>query len=106
MSSMLEEDYEFSVSIPVRVLIDEWEARLVTEHFARRRGGGQINHYWLIKNMMGTLMEEMLSNWNYTRSSVLSAKSKLIELDSQLNRLDVTSTWKCLAVGLCNVSNT
>ena len=51
-------------------------------------------------------MEEMLSNWNYTRSSVLSAKRKLIELEAQLNRLDATSAWKCLAIGLCTVSNT
>lgn len=52
MGMMMEEGYETSVSMPVRVLIDEWEARLVTEHLAKGRGGGQINHYWLIKNMI------------------------------------------------------
>ena len=55
---------------------------------------------------MGTLMEEMLSNWNYTRSSVLSAKTKLIELDTQLNRFNATSAWKRLPIGICIVSNT
>ena len=54
---------------------------------------------------MGTLMDEMLSNWSYNQSSVLSAKRKLIELDAQLNRLDATFAWKLLAIGLCTVSN-
>ena len=101
----MEEGYDTDVSMPMRVLIDEWEAHLVTENLARGRGGDQINHYWIIKNMMGTLMEEMISKWNYTRNSVLSSKTKLIELDAQLNRLDTNSTWKCLAIGLCTRGN-
>ena len=68
MGMMMEEFYDISVSMPMRILIDEWEALLVTEHLVRGRGGIQINHYRLIKNMMGTLMEEMVSNWNYTHS--------------------------------------
>ena len=55
---------------------------------------------------MGTLMEEMLSNWNYTHSYVLYTKTKLIELDTQLNRLDATSAWKRMAIEVCTVSNT
>ena len=87
------EGYNYiGVSIPVRTLIDEWEAHLVIEHLARGIGGRHINHYWLIKNMMGSLMEEMVNNWNYTRSSVLSVKTKWIELDTQLNRMDVASS--------------
>ena len=106
MGMMMEEGYETGVSMPMRVLIDEWEAHLVIEHLDRGRGGGQINHYSLIKNMMGTLMQEIASTWNYTRNSVLSSKTKLIEIDSQLNRLDATSSWKCLAIGICSAGNT
>ena len=46
--------------------------------------------------MMGSLVEEIFNNWSYTRNSVLLAKTKLIELDTQLNKLDATSAWKCL----------
>ena len=59
MSSRLEDGYDTGASILVRTLIDEWEAHLVTEHFARGIGGGHLNHCWTIKNMMGSLMEEM-----------------------------------------------
>ena len=50
-------------------------------------------------------MEEMVSNCNYIRSSMLSAKTKLIELDTQLNRLDAISAGKRLAMGLCTTGN-
>ena len=92
MGTLIEEGYNTGVSMIVRVLINEWETCLVTKHLARGRGGGHINHYYLIKNMMGTLMEEMASNWNYIHSLVFSAETKLIELDTQHNRLDTNST--------------
>ena len=60
LSLMNEEGYEAEISMRVRVFIDDWKARLVNEHLATGRGGRKINHYWLIKNMMGTLMEDML----------------------------------------------
>ena len=59
----------------VHVLIDDWEGLLVNEQLATGRGGGKINHYWLIKNMMGVLMEDMLGSWSSTHNTVLSAKA-------------------------------
>ena len=59
---MAEEGYEAGISIPVKVLIDYWEGHLVNERLAIGRGGGNINHDWLIKNMMGDLMEDMLGS--------------------------------------------
>ena len=41
-----------------------------------------------------------VGTWNYTRSSVLQAKTKLLELDTLLNRQDATAPWKRLALGL------
>ena len=100
-SSLRQDDgNDTGISIPMRTLIDEWEARLVTEHLARGIGGRHLNHYWIVKNMMGSHMEEMVSTWNYTRSSVIQAKTRLIELDTQLNKRDATSKWKRLALGL------
>ena len=75
----------------VHTLIDKWEARLITKHLARGIGGGHLNHYWIVKNMMGSLMEDMVGTWNCTHSSVLLAKTRLIELDTQLNMGDATA---------------
>ena len=57
LSMMVEEGYEVGISMP-----DDWEARLVNGWLATGRGGGKINHYWILKNMMGVLMEDKLSN--------------------------------------------
>ena len=62
MGLMVEEGYESGISMLVFVLIDEWGGRVVTEHLATGRGGGKINPYYLIKNMMGTLMDEVFGN--------------------------------------------
>ena len=71
-SHLLHEDgYDIGVSMTVRTLIDEWESKLINENLARGIGGRRLNHYWIIKNMMGSLMEEMVGAWNYTRSFVL-----------------------------------
>ena len=53
---MQEDGYASGVSMSVRNLIDEWEARLINENLARDIGGGHLNHYWITKNMMGSLM--------------------------------------------------
>ena len=42
---MHEDGYAGGVSMPVRNLIDEWEARLINENLARGIGGGRLNHY-------------------------------------------------------------
>ena len=45
MSLRPKEGYEIGLSMPMRTLIDEWEACLVIEHLARGIWGGHINHY-------------------------------------------------------------
>ena len=52
------------VSLPVRCMIDEWESKVVSDHLASRRSDGRINHYRIIKNMLGLLMEDMTIKWN------------------------------------------
>ena len=59
--------YITQVSMPIRCMIDEWESKVVSEHLASRRSGGRINHYWLIRNTMGLLMEDMTTKWNGAR---------------------------------------
>ena len=100
---MQEDGYSSGVSMLVGNLIDEWESRMINENLARGIGGRRLNHYWIIKNMMGFIMEEMVGTWNYSRSSVLEAKTKLIELDTKLNRWDATLAWNRLALGLCTL---
>ena len=56
--------------------------------------------------MMGTLVEDMLGNWSLERSTMFSAKSKLTDLDNQLNGLDATFFWKYLASEQRQASNT
>ena len=94
---MAKEGYEAGISIPIRVLIDDWEGHLVNERPDTGRGRGKINHYWLIKNMMGVLMEDMLGSWSSARNTVLSVKAKMTDMDNQHSILDATFAWKCLA---------
>ena len=54
--------YNNEISLRVHSIIDEWEIMLVKENLVRDTDGGISNHYWIIKNMMGTLMEEMLAD--------------------------------------------
>ena len=101
---MVEEEYEARISMPVQELIDSWEFQLVNEHLATDRGGRKINHYWLIKNMMDTLMEDRLGNWSSAHSIILSSKAKLIDLDDQLNGLDAKSREESTRNGWSNSS--
>ena len=52
--------YNNDISPQVKSIIDDWERRLVNEHIARDIDGVIPNHYWIVKNMMGLLMEETL----------------------------------------------
>ena len=81
-------------------LIDDWETRPVNENLVHGLGSGILNHYQIVKNMMGSLMEEMIGTWNHTRSYVLQAKSKILELDTVITHKDVMTAWKKLAMGL------
>ena len=67
----MEEGFDTGLSMPIRDLIDEWESRLVIGIWL----GVEVveNKPLLVNNNknMGMLMEEILSNWNYTQSIVL-----------------------------------
>ena len=76
--------YDNGITTPICNLIDDWETRLVNENLAQGIGGGIPNHYWIVKNMMGSLMEKMVGTWNHTGSSVLQEKSKILELNTVL----------------------
>ena len=52
--------YNNDISPQVQSIRDDWEKRLVNENLARDIDGGSLNHYWIIKNMMGSPMEEMI----------------------------------------------
>ena len=92
--------YDNGISASVHNLIDEWKNRLVNENLARGNEGGSPNHYWIVKNMTGSLMEEMVGTWNHSRSLVLQEKTKILELDTILTHKDVMTAWKKLAMGL------
>ena len=62
--------YNNEISPRVHSIIDGWEIRLVKDNLARDTNSGSPNQYWIIKNMMGTLMEEMLSRWNHTKLAI------------------------------------
>ena len=69
----------------------------MNHHLATRHGGRRINHYWLVKNMIGNLIEDMLGNWSVARDKVLAVKAKMVKMDCQLNSLDINFAWKCMA---------
>ena len=73
--------YNNEISLQVQSIIEDWETRLGKENLARDTDGGIPNHYWIVKNMMGTLMEEMLARWNHTKLAISHATTKMVELD-------------------------
>lgn len=71
---------------------------MVTEQLASGRDGGQVNNYWLVKNMMGILMDDMLKNWNSAKDTILATRAALIELDEKLGGLEASFAWKYYAM--------
>ena len=57
LSLQVEYGYEIQLSKPVCILIDDWEGRVLNQHLGTGQGRSQINNYWLVKNMLGNLME-------------------------------------------------
>ena len=62
--------YNNDISPQVKSIIDDWERRLVNENIASDIDGISPNHYWIVKNMMGLLMEEMLGKWNNSKLEI------------------------------------
>ena len=54
---MIKYGYEITISPAVHGLIEEWESTQVAELLASGNFGSQINFYWLVKNMLGNIVE-------------------------------------------------
>ena len=91
--------YNNEISSQVLSIIDEWETKLVKETLANDIDGGSPNHYWIVKNMMGMLMEEMPARWNHTKLAISQTTTKMVELDMVIMQRDVMAIWKKLAQG-------
>ena len=79
-------------------MINDWESRVVIEHLDSRRNGGRINHHWMMKNMMGMLMEYFTTKWSGSRETVQFIMICMIQTDEKLNSLEVNFNWKHYAI--------
>lgn len=82
--------YGEGVSIPVQLLIDNWEARLLAVHLSSGKNEGRINHYWLVKNMFEALMEDTKANWDKAKNTTQTMKAHLAQMESLVVNLDTT----------------
>ena len=72
LSLQVEYGYEIQISKPVRILIDDWEGRVLNQCLTTGKGGSRINQYWLVKNMLGNLLEDMINNHSEVCDTVLA----------------------------------
>ena len=92
--------YKNDISSQLQSIIEDRERRLVNKYIAHDTDGGSLNHYWIVKKMMGSLMEEILGTWNNSKLEISEATSKLLDLDMVIMDRDMMATWKKLAVGV------
>ena len=71
------EDYELHISGCVWVLVEAWENKVLKRKLSTGENGSRINHYWMVKNMLCNLAEDMLSNWVEARMVIHSMKMKI-----------------------------
>ena len=81
-SSQTLADHEPDISPRVRVLVEAWETRVLNQKLSTGEDGSQINHYWMMKNMLCNLAEDMLSNWSEAWVVVHTMKSKITEIEA------------------------
>ena len=74
--------------MPIRFLIDEWESKTVSNHLAFRKIGVRINHYQLMKNMLGLLLEDMTVKQNGARGVSQGLCTSILQADTQLKALE------------------
>ena len=92
--------YNNDISTQVQSIIDDWERRLVNKNLARDADRVSPNQYWIVKNMMGSLMEEMLEKWNNSKLAISKATSKMLDLDMVIMERDMMEMWRKLAMGV------
>ena len=73
---------------------------MVNEYITCNIDGVSPNHYWIVKNMMGLLMEEMLGKWDNSKLAISEATSKMLELDMLIMERDMMDMWKIFVVGV------
>ena len=65
--------YNNDISMQVQSIIHDRKRRLVNGILASDIDGVSPNQYWIVKNMMGSLMEEMLKKWNNSKLAISEA---------------------------------
>ena len=86
--------------------MEAWENKVLNCKLSTGEEGGNINHYWMLKNMLYNLAEDMLSDWAEARIAVHSMKTKIAEIDAQLTAMDKTFSWKgTTSISSLNVHN-
>ena len=94
------------IFLRVRVLVEAWENKVLNCKLSTGEEGGRINHYWMLKNMLCNLAEDMLSNCAEARIAVHSIKAKIAEMDAQLTAMDNSFSWKgTTSISSLNVHN-
>ena len=87
--------------------MEAWENKVLNRELSTGKEGGRINHYWMLKNMLYNLAEDMLSNWAEARIAIHSMKAKIAEMDAQLTAMDNYFSWKGMAsISSLNVHKT
>ena len=87
-------------------MVESWENKVLNRNLSMGEEGGRINHYWMLKNMLYNLAEDMLSNWVEARIAVHSMKTKIAEIDAQLTAMDKSFSWKgTTSISSLNVHN-
>ena len=74
----IDEGYKQKVSMLIRININDWESKVLNHPLTIRQGGSMINHYYLVKIMLVTLMEDILRNSSVACDIVLVMKGKAV----------------------------
>ena len=74
--------------------MEAWENKVLNCKLSTGEEGGRINHYWMLKNMLFNLAEDMVSNWAKVQITIHSMKAKIAEMDAQLMAMDNSFSWK------------
>ena len=82
------------VSMSVRFLIDDWEDGIFAQQLALACAAEKINHYWVVKNMMGLLMEDIQSKWRSSKEMILDMHVSMEQTINCLNNVDDNFDWE------------